>query len=564
MAMGSAFPLSAAAGIVFHTSRAAWQGAAGPASFTEDFAGFVRITPFTTSAVALNGMSIRQEGTERIAWNEVDVPPFQFVPNSGSNAALLLTNFPEGTSSGGQVRITFTVSNQAFGLECWGINDEGAVLEVYNGTTLLGAQALNGGDGDFLGYVLNGPDTATSVRLRSQVRVPGMVGERFYIDNLVGVAVAPPGAPVLLPVFVAQPVSQVVAAGSTVVFHAPATGAASHRWERNGVVVAGATSATLVINAVSAAHAGSYVLFATNAGGTSLSAAAALTVLDLAPPEVGRLVNLSILTSAGSGARVLTLGAFVAGGDPAGALPIVIRAVGPSLAGPPFQVAGVLPDPVLTLYAAGNPAPMGSNDNWGGSAALAAAFRSVGAFDLPAASLDSALASTSPGVTPGGYTVQVAGKGDASGAVIAEFYDAAGAGRTAATPRLTNLSSRVQIDAGSELTVGFVLGGRSARTMLVRGVGPSLAVFGIAGLMADPRLELFDNSDGQRLAGNDDWAGSGELATAAASVGAFALAGGTSKDAVLLVTLAPGAYSARINGAGGAGGTALIEVYEVP
>jgi hypothetical protein len=42
------------------------------------------------------------------------------------------------------------------------------------------------------------------------------------------------------------------------------------------------------------------------------------------------------------------------------------------------------------------------------------------------------------------------------------------------------------------------------------------------------------------------------------------LIGGTSKDAVLLVTLPPGPYSARINGANGAGGAAIVEVYEVP
>ena len=52
------------------------------------------------------------------------------------------------------------------------------------------------------------------------------------------------------------------------------------------------------------------------------------------------------------------------------------------------------------------------------------------------------------------------------------------------------------------------MGGQSARTVLVRGVGPSLATFGVSGLMDDPRLELFNNNTGQRVASNDDWAGS--------------------------------------------------------
>jgi len=82
--------------------------------------------------------------------------------------------------------------------------------------------------------------------------------------------------------------------------------------------------------------------------------------------------------------------------------------------------------------------------------------------------------------------------------------------------------------------------------------------------MADPQLELFDNQTGQRLATNDDWAGALEIANAGASVGAFPLAGAASKDAVLLVTLPPGPYSARVSGVGGASGTVIVEVYEVP
>jgi hypothetical protein len=45
-------------------------------------------------------------------------------------------------------------------------------------------------------------------------------------------------------------------------------------------------------------------------------------------------------------------------------------------------------------------------------------------------------------------------------------------------------------------------------------------------------------------------------------VGAFGLGAG-SKDAVLLVSLPPGAYTAQVSGIGG-GGIALVEVYEVP
>lgn len=370
------------------------------------------------------------------------------------------------------------------------------------------------------------------------------------------------GVPPAIPVFTAQPLAHTAAAGSTVVFNAAATGATSYRWERDGNVIPGATSSMLVLPNVSAANVGRYVSFATNALGTVPSEGATLSVATAGPAERGRLVNLSILTLAGTGARVLTMGAVVGPFNATEGLPLVMRAVGPTLGQPPFNVAGALADPVMTFFAAGNPTPIDSNDNWGGSAALSAAFAAVGAFALPPASLDGAIVRPAPGVAPGGYTVQVSGKGTASGLVIAEIYDATTGARTATTPRLINLSTLAQIDAGSDLAVGFVIGGQTAQTVLVRGVGPSLSRFNVDGLMTDPRIELFAGST--RIAVNDDWAGEAEIANYSSGVGAFPLVAGNSKDAVILVTLPPGPYSARVSGVGSTGGSAIVEVYEVP
>ena len=364
------------------------------------------------------------------------------------------------------------------------------------------------------------------------------------------------------PVYTAQPISLTAAAGSTVVFNAPATGAATYRWERDGAVIAGATSATLVVNSAGATDAGTYRSFATNSIGSAVSDSATLAIVGTDPVNVGRLVNLSILTNAGAGSKVLTMGAFVGPIEATGGLPLVIRAVGPTLQ-PLFNVSGVLPDPEMNLFPAGAAVPLETNDNWGGSAIFANAFRAVAAFELPPNSLDAAIVRPAPGVSPGGYTIQVKGKGESNGTVIAEIYDASGDTRTATSPRLINLSTRALIDANTDLAVGFVLGGVTARTVLVRGVGPSLTAFGLTGVMVDPRLELFNNSTGARIASNDDWAGSLDIAAAAASVGAFPLSGGASKDAVLLITLPPGPYSARISGVGGGGGIAIVEVYEV-
>jgi hypothetical protein len=377
--------------------------------------------------------------------------------------------------------------------------------------------------------------------------------------------VAPPAAGTIAAAISAHPAAQTIASGSTVVFSAGATGtpAPAYQWRRDGVAIAGATGPVLVVNAATAANAGLYTVVATNSAGTATSTAAALTVTNTDATAVGRLANLSILTTAGSGAKVLTIGATVGGAGTGGALPLVIRAIGPTL-GTAFGLGDVLADPVISINVAGNATPFATNDDWGGGAGLASAFASVAAFSLPANSLDAAIVPPAPGLAAGGYTVQVAGKGGATGTVIAEMYDAAAA-RTAATPRLTNLSTLTDIGAGTNLAVGFVIGGTTARTLLVRGVGPTLAsAFGLGGTMTDPKLELFNNATGVKISENNDWAGDTSLVNTQASVGAFALANASSKDAVLLVTLAPGQYSARVSGADGGGGTAIVEVYEVP
>ncbi len=363
------------------------------------------------------------------------------------------------------------------------------------------------------------------------------------------------------PAFTTLPTASVtVGLGATVVFNSAATGATSYRWQRNDKDIPSATSANLVVTGASAADDATYRVIATNSVGSSTSRVSRLIVNPVATTDLGRLVNLSILTTAGPGAKVLTVGAVVGPLNFSGSLPLVIRAVGPTL-NTAFGIGGVLADPVLTINAAGVTAPIANNDNWGGGATMRAAFAAVGAFDLPPASLDSSALSNA---SVGGYTVQVTGKTNTSGLVIAEIYDHSTA-RTATSPRLINLSSLTQIDAGANLAVGFVLKGVTSRTVLVRGIGPSLGtIFGIGGVMSDPKLELFNNDTSAKITENDNWGGDAQLMDAAASVGAFALADTATKDAVLLVTLAPGAYSARVSGIGSSAGTAIVEVYELP
>ena len=76
--------------------------------------------------------------------------------------------------------------------------------------------------------------------------------------------------------------------------------------------------------------------------------------------------------------------------------------------------------------------------------------------------------------------------------------------------------------------------------------------------MADPKITLFDSK--QAIIGtNDDWGGAAGL-----QVSSFPLPA-NSKDSAILQTLAPGqSYSLQVTAATGAGGTVILEVYEMP
>lgn len=367
------------------------------------------------------------------------------------------------------------------------------------------------------------------------------------------------------PSFTRQPVSQTVTPGSSVVFSvaAPAVPAPTFQWRLNGADLPNQTGPNLLLVNVGSANAGTYTVVATNSAGTSTSAAATLTLT--ATNDPGRLINLSILTPLTAG-ETMTMGTVLGGGGTSGAKPLLARAAGPSLA--PLGVSPFLPDPTMALIStSATPAvTVASNNDWSGTAALSGAFTSVGAFAYIApTSRDAAI--FQPALEPGNYTVQVSDAGTGTGTVIAELYDATPNGTfTNATPRLVNVSVLKSIATGTSLTAGFYVGGTTSKTVLIRAIGPTLglAPFNITGAMADPQLTLFNGAQAV-IAANNDWGGTPQLVNTASRIGAFAVANGASRDAMLLITLEPGSYTANVSPAGTtAGGTAIVEVYEVP
>jgi hypothetical protein len=131
--------------------------------------------------------------------------------------------------------------------------------------------------------------------------------------------------------------------------------------------------------------------------------------------STGKPVNLSARGHVGTGDNVLIAG-FVIGGNQQQT--IVIRAVGPTIGAAPFNVAGALADPTVEIFRGST--KIAENDNWGGSAALAAAFSRVGAFALPAASADAAIVLN---LDPGAYSAIVRGKNGTTGVALIEVYE---------------------------------------------------------------------------------------------------------------------------------------------
>jgi hypothetical protein len=142
-----------------------------------------------------------------------------------------------------------------------------------------------------------------------------------------------------------------------------------------------------------------------------------------------------------------------------------------------------------------------------------------------------------------------------------EAYDADSRG-DAAFPRLINMSTRARSGTGENvLILGFVISGNGSKTLLIRGIGPTLGAFGVGDFLVDPVLRVFSGTS--LLMENDDWRGWSTMADLHARVGAFPLAA-TSADASLAITLSPGAYTIHILGKGTSSGVALAELYEVP
>jgi hypothetical protein len=203
-------------------------------------------------------------------------------------------------------------------------------------------------------------------------------------------------------------------------------------------------------------------------------------------------------------------------------------------------VPGVLANPLLQVFQ--GETVVQSNDNVAAAEAVS--------FGLTAGALDSAMVLSLPA---NGYTAQVTGVGGGEGVALIEVNDAAPNVNDPGVPRLFNVAARTEVGTGADILIaGFTINGNVPKRLLIRALGPKLTEFGVGGVLANPRLQVFR---GDTVVAENDDVSATDTAASGLTIGA--------RDAALVVVLVPGAYTAQVSGVGDTAGVALIELTEL-
>jgi phospholipase/lecithinase/hemolysin len=122
-----------------------------------------------------------------------------------------------------------------------------------------------------------------------------------------------------------------------------------------------------------------------------------------------------------------------------------------------------------------------------------------------------------------------------------------------------NLSTRLDVGTDENVLIGgLIVDGTDSKQVILRGIGPSLALDGtpVANALADPVLELYQ--DGVLFMSNDNWKDSQQ-----SEIEATGLAPNDDLESAIVVTLAPGGYTVILRGQNNATGIGLVEAYDL-
>jgi sugar lactone lactonase YvrE len=133
----------------------------------------------------------------------------------------------------------------------------------------------------------------------------------------------------------------------------------------------------------------------------------------------------------------------------------------------------------------------------------------------------------------------------------------------APTDQLLNIATRLGVGTGGNVLIaGFIVTGQDPKTVLIRGIGPSLTGAGVPNALANPTLELHQGNT--TLATNDNWKRSDQTGQSQeAAIRATTVPPKNDLESAILVTLNPGAYTAILGGKNATTGVGLVEVYDL-
>ena len=418
-------------------------------------------------------------------------------------------------------------------------------------------------------------------------------------------------SPQIAPTIERQPVSMSVVAASTARLSVAANGAPhpTYQWFKDGDPLPGATDSTLVLPNVQTDAIGTYSVNVANDSGTITSDTATLTVTrgEFYGVYLGTLGNGGsfalyirdngtgvLLGSTSDGGAIFSRSFavdanghanFILTVDPTSGQTEADRIVDFTIDGS-GAITGTLG---ATTALAGSKAPAtGISQAYAGYHQLGAGLTGATTHIIIAASgqayvfvqnqtgVDSGPGSVDAfgrvsATTTGGQSVLalISANGATSLGVVTNAQGAqtafAGVGDTTASAlRLDQFSARSRSTSGEAVsTVGFVITGDAPNEVLIRAVGPTLSTFGVGGVLATPRLDLYRS--GTFIASNTGWTSTGNasgITDAAVRAGAFPLPDG-SADSAIHLALAPGVYTAIMSGVNGAVGVGLVEIYDL-
>jgi N-acetylneuraminic acid mutarotase len=279
-------------------------------------------------------------------------------------------------------------------------------------------------------------------------------------------------------------------------------------------------------------------------------------------PFVGsQLGNISTRAFVQTGDNVV-IGGFIVQGNQTKR--VIIRAIGPELSAPPYNIPNALANPTLELHDRTG-ALIASNDNWR-STTIGGIITSNQVRDItnsgyaPGDGRESAIIAD---LAPGNYTAIVRGFNNTTGVGLVEVYDLSGN----ASSILGNISTRSFVQTDDNVMIGgFIVQGTGAKRVIIRAIGPELSQFGVPDPLANPTLELH-NAAGALIGSNDEWQHTiiGGVITRGqvADIQNSGHAPTDPSESAIIAELPPGNYTAIVRGVNNTIGVALVEVYDL-